>query len=108
MQRIGGELYELLVSAVAQHGPEAVGQLRSDLEAEWGRIGSEELWPTRLRRRILIALRRAGVNRDWCKEQLVTLESQMLTKIRGDAQRVTCIRKGTHDLKGNRKELTLI
>ena len=76
--RVGADLYQLLVSAVAMHGPEATEQLRSDFEGEWGREGAALLWSSQLRRAIIVALHRAGSPLAWCRSQLISIEVFML------------------------------
>lgn len=66
-------LYKLTVEAVARHGPPAVEMLRRFFQREWeGSAGDR--WPHHLRREIILALNRAGVDRGWAVAVLGALE----------------------------------
>jgi len=72
-----GEFYALLVDAVAQHGHEAIESLRVLFENEWDNHEVGSFWPADVRRQVIMALVRAGVDRHWATEKLRALENMM-------------------------------
>jgi hypothetical protein len=75
------ELFDLLVSAVEQHGMEALGSLRNSFIQEWGGEGEghRPTWPVDVHRQVVLAFWRAGgAERDWVVQQLRGIEARML------------------------------
>ena len=72
-----GEFYALLVDAVAQHSHEAIESLRVLFENEWDNQEVGSFWPADVRRQVIMALVRVGVNRRWATERLRALENMM-------------------------------
>ena len=72
-----GEFYTLLVDAVARHGHEAIESLRVLFENEWDNHEISYFWPADVRRQVIMALVRAGVDRRWATERLRALENMM-------------------------------
>ena len=77
-ERARGELYKLLVEAVAQHGPEAVEYLRNELELEWDNARWKHAWPPEVQRRVVLRLWQLGVAREWVMQRLSAIEPEML------------------------------
>lgn len=75
---IRGDFYELMVQAVAQHGPEAIESLRLLFEKEWNNSETGNFWPSEVRRHVVVTLWQIGVNRSWTIEQLNEIEISML------------------------------
>jgi hypothetical protein len=73
-----GEFYALLVKAVAQHGPAALGALREAFSEEWGYSENAAFWPSDVRREIVLAFVNVGVDRTWATKQLTEIETKML------------------------------
>ena len=69
-----GEFYSLLVSAVDQHGDDALDGLREAFENEWNDSRSRRHWGRGVRRRIVLALLRKGIRKDWGIERLSEIE----------------------------------
>lgn len=75
------EVFALLVSAVAQHGTEALDGLRASFIQEWGGAGEghQPTWPTDVQRQVVLALwRSGGADREWVVQQLRSIEARML------------------------------
>lgn len=72
-----GEFYALLVDAVAQHGHEAIESLRVLFENEWDNHEVGFFWPADVRRQVIMALVRVGVNRRCATERMRALENMM-------------------------------
>jgi len=68
----------LLVDAAAQHGREAVDALRQEFLKEWSYAENERHWPTDVRRTVVLALARAGAERQWALDELNKIETTML------------------------------
>ena len=65
-----GEFYSLLVSAIAQHGKEALEELRDAFEQEWKDSRSRRYWPRSVRRCVVLSFLKEGVSKDWVVEHL--------------------------------------
>lgn len=78
VQSSRGEFYKLLVDAVAQHGSKAVQALRTAFEKEWDNQKIGLFWPIGVRREIILALHRAGADRDWSLQKIKALQDVML------------------------------
>lgn len=78
VQSSRGEFYKLLVDAVAQHGSKAVQALRTAFEKEWDSQEVGLFWPIGVRREIILALHRAGADRDWSLQKIKALQDVML------------------------------
>jgi hypothetical protein len=78
IQSARGEFYELLVDAVAQHGPQATEAIRIAFEQEWDNVTTRVHWSADVHRKIILALGYVGTHRNWVIEQLRILEERML------------------------------
>ena len=72
-----GEFYELLVDAVAQHGPDAIESLCAAFDREWG-DSVPYVWPVSLQRQIIMALWQVGVEKCWVVDRLSKFDDIVL------------------------------
>ena len=78
---VWGDLFGHLVSAVEQHGREALDSLRDSFIREWGGEGDghRPTWPTDVQRQVVLAFwLSGGTERDWVVQQLHGIEARML------------------------------
>lgn len=72
LTELKSDFYDLLISAVALHGPEPLQALAEDFAREWD--GNSRYWPSKVIREIALALHTAGINKEWASEQFERVE----------------------------------
>jgi hypothetical protein len=72
------EFYPLVVRAVYQHGPSAVAALKETFDSEWADVASRRYWPSEVIRETVLALWRAGIEKEWSVGHLHALQEWML------------------------------
>lgn len=70
------EFYLLIVDAIADHGKDAIYALAETFEQEWN--DNDRQWPFSDRRRVILSLRRRGMDREWARVHLQTLDDAPL------------------------------
>jgi len=73
------EFFSMMVRAVALYGPEAVNKLKEKVDMEWSGRCEVGVWPADAVRETVLALWRAGVEKDWAITKLRGIEQWMLS-----------------------------
>ena len=68
------EFYSLLVTAVEQHGSDALSGLAEIFEQEWNDLRTKRAWPIDEQRSVILSFSRAGFRRSWAIEKLRELD----------------------------------
>ena len=67
-------LYELVIDAVAEHGPAALAGLQDLFQMEWSDAISRSHWPTSARRSVIKRFIKAGCSTQWATQALQELD----------------------------------
>ena len=76
IERLQSDYFRLLIDAVAQHGFEAVENLRNILSAEWQNPELSAYWQIKTKRTAILALAKLGAPHPWVMNTLTALGTE--------------------------------
>lgn len=77
LENAADDLLDLMVSAVAAHGQEAVRTLSDEMERQWTDDGTARYWPSSRRRKVSLALYRHGDERAQLVHRLESIQQEI-------------------------------
>jgi hypothetical protein len=76
--QVRGEVDQLIVAVVKEHGMVALGELSAELERLWVDKDNRRTWPPEATRNVVMGLYDAGIPEEWTRSQLAAIADTML------------------------------